>query len=65
MLLISKSLVIGMSSHPSVCYVLPTLSISRLLPRQRSSPHLIVTFSPTRKIPHNSGGSNGYEFCPD
>jgi len=40
MLLISKSVVIGMSSHPSVCCVLPTLSISRLLPRRRSSPHL-------------------------
>jgi hypothetical protein len=63
MLFNSKSVEIGMSSHPKVSSILPTLGISRLLPR-RSTPYLVVTFNPTPKISHRAGGSNGHEFSP-
>jgi hypothetical protein len=64
MLFNSKSVAPGMPSHPRVCCILPTLSISRLLLRRRSPFHLIVTFGSTLKIPHSAGGSNGHEFSP-
>jgi hypothetical protein len=44
--------------------ILPTLRISPLLPRRRSTIHLTVPFSSILKIPHSAGGSNGYEFSP-
>jgi hypothetical protein len=64
MLFNSKSVAAGMNSHPRVRCILPTLSISRLRPRRRSSAHLIVMFRSTLKIPHSAGGSNGHEFSP-
>jgi hypothetical protein len=51
MLFNNKSVATGMSSHPRVRCILPSLSFSRLLPRQRSTPDLTVEF---RFIPKNT-----------
>ncbi len=65
MLFCRKSVVTGMSPHPIIRCLLPSVGIARLWVKRRSFHHLKITFRATAKIPYTAGGSYGDEFRPD
>jgi hypothetical protein len=65
MLFCGKSILTGMSSHPRVRRVLPSMRTALLLHERRSVHHPTITFKARSKIPYTAGGCYGDEFRPD
>jgi hypothetical protein len=60
-----KSIVTGMSSHPTVRCILPFVGVPRLLPVRQSVNRPIITFRASAKIECTAGGFYGDEFRPN
>jgi hypothetical protein len=64
-MLFDRKSVTGMSSHPTVRSVLPSVGVAWLLLDRRLLSHPTITFKATAKIQCTAGGSYGDEFRPN